>query len=93
MLKEDESLKCTKSIEDDELVMLTISNFFLQHLQLPLPVFVLKMAATEQSLLAVTCKLLLKIQIYRKKVQGPVFINKVSCYYTFFYFISCKTYG
>ena len=44
--------------------------------------FVFKMTTTDQCLLAIICKLLLQIQMYRKKVQGPVFSSQFWCYYT-----------
>ena len=47
------------------------------------PYFVLKITTTDQGLLAIICELLLQIQMYRKKVQGPVFNSQFLSYYTF----------
>ena len=71
--KEDDELQSCKQFQTSSF---SIINF-------RFPYFVLKMTATEQGLLAIICKLLLQIQMYRKKVQGPVFISQNSCYYTF----------
>ena len=75
-----------KKVEDDD----SFNNLRL----LPLA-FKLSTSATtiDQGLLAIMCKLLLQIQMYRKKVQGSVFNSQCSCYYYFVHFISFKTYG
>ena len=63
--------------------ILTISDFCLQNYQLPHNYFVLKMTARKPGLLTIICKLMLHIQMYRKKVQGPVSSSQFSCNYTF----------
>ena len=83
-----------KKVEDDELQSCQqFQTSSSRIINFCFPYFVLRMTATEQGLLAIICKLLLQIQMYRKQVQYPVFTGQDSCYYSFVYFISCKTYG
>ena len=78
-----------KKVKDYELTFnLTISDFCIQQYQLPLPIFCFKMTTIDQGLLAIICKLLLQIQMYRKKstssnVQQSIFMLLYALFISF----------
>ena len=76
-----------KKVEDDELhsfEQFQISASSMINFQYPY--FVLWIATIDQGLLAIICKLLLQIQMYRQKKEGPVFSSQFSCFYTLWLF-------